>query len=255
MKVWKAFENRGNPHLNSAPEFVAGMECEIESVASRHDIGEYRATTDGSLRNSGIEFISSPLPKEPLLNAFSHLHQNIEYINPDEAFSQRTSIHVHVNCRSLETTQVKNMLLLYALYEPFFFALCEPQRRDNIHCVALSDTYLPGTYHADINALAHNWHKYTAFNIIPLREHGTVEFRHMQGTGDFELVTQWLNLLDNLWKMCQRVTLDNATLQDRLLLRNWFHILFGHCPQIMAMERDFDEIIENSLIDVKMAFV
>ena len=254
MKVWKIFENRGLPNLNTTPEFFAGMECEIESVSSRHDIGEWTATTDGSLRNNGLEFISKPLQKEPLLDAFSHLHQNIEYINEDEAFSQRTSIHVHVNCRSLDELQVKNMLYLYALYEPFFFALCEPQRRDNIHCVALTDTYLPSIYVHNLGALAGNWHKYTAFNLIPLREHGTVEFRHLQGTGDFELVSQWLNLLEKLWAACQQNMINVETLQDTALLKNWWRQLFSHCPQIMAMENEFETLTENSLIDVKLAF-
>lgn len=254
MKVWKLFENRGLPHLNTEASFIAGMECEIESVSSRHDIGVWNATTDGSLRNHGIEFISPPMQKDALLESFSHLHQHIEYVNPMECFSQRTSIHVHVNCRSLEDKQVKNMLLLYALFEPFFFSLVEPQRRDNIHCVALTDTYLPGTYHFDLNGLAHGWHKYTAFNILPLRTLGTVEFRHMQGTGDFELVTQWLTLLENLYTLCQRTSVDSETLSQPINLKMWWRHLFGHCPQIMAMEPEFHTTIENSLIDVKLAF-
>lgn len=242
--------------LDTASVFIAGMECEIESVANPNHLFEgFEVTEDGSLRNNGVEFISVPCPKGTLLANFCSLHEELAFNRKADAFSPRTSTHVHINCRPLEPEQVKTLVLLYALYENFFFAVCEPGRRNNIHCVPLTDTFLPELYKKDLKVLIGRWHKYTALNILPLGTLGTVEFRHMQGTDDAALIQEWLTVLENLWALAQRVSLSAENLSSEDLLRSWWLILFGHSPRIMALSPSFNNIIANSLLDVKMAFV
>ncbi len=256
MTVATAFNLSTNTELNFAREFYAGVECEIESVKNKEeDFEGFVATEDGSLRNYGVEFISIPLPKDELLSCFTNLHAEIEFYNSSEAFSPRTSTHVHINCRSLETEQVKNLILLYALYEDFFFAMCEQGRRDNIHCVPLSETFLPNVYAKPLEVLIEKWHKYTALNIIPLTMLGTVEFRHLQGTGDPELFKEWLTALDNLWTLCQTDKVTPETLTDERALKGWWKCLFGHSSRIMMLEPSFNNVIANNLLDVKFAFI
>jgi len=242
--------------LDTTTVFVAGMECEIESVANPNDqfLG-FVATDDGSLRNCGVEFISIPSTKPILLANFDKLHRELEFNCRADAFSPRTSTHVHINCRPLETHQVKTLVLLYALYEDFFFAMCAPGRRDNIHCVPLTETFLPEHYKRDLKYLVERWHKYTALNLLPLTSLGTVEFRHMQGTDDLALIQEWLTTLENLWALSQRITLSEENLSNEDILKSWWLMLFGHCPRIMALAPSFNNIIANSLLDVKMAFV
>lgn len=241
--------------LNTSMEFVAGIECEIESVANANDGFEgFEATEDGSLRNNGVEFISKPFPKAALLEHFGNLHDNLVFKNKEQAFSPRTSTHVHINCRSLEASQVRTLVLLYALYEEFFFAMCEHGRRDNIHCVPLTETYLTGHYNHDLKKLIAIWHKYTALNIIPLSKLGTVEFRHLQGTDNPVLLEEWLTALENLWLLAQREPLSGENLANEDVLRSWWYRLFGHVPRIMALSPSFNNIIANSLLDVKLAF-
>lgn len=256
MTIATVFNLSNNSELNLAREFYAGVECEIESVRNRNEEFEgFVATEDGSLRNNGVEFISIPLPKGELLQCFRNLHATIDYHNPLEAFSTRTSTHVHINCRSLETDSIKNLILLYALYENFFFALCEQGRRDNIHCVPLSETFLPKEYSKTLEYLIERWHKYTALNIIPLTKLGTVEFRHLQGTGDTKLFGEWLTALENLWQLCQTDKLSPETLVDERQLKTWWRSLFGHSQRIMMLEPSFSNIIANNLLDVKFAFI
>jgi len=242
--------------LNFCSQFTAGVECEIESVSNGGEgFKGFEATEDGSLRNHGVEFISVPLGKTELLDCFDNLHAEIEFFDKKDAFSPRTSTHVHINCRSLEASQVKTLILLYALYEDFFFAMCEPGRRDNIHCVPLTETYLTALYGKDLKLLVERWHKYTALNILPLKNLGTVEFRHLQGTGDSALLAEWLTTLENLWTMCQRESLSIETLSDEDTLKSWWYKLFGHSSRVMSLSPSFNNIIANSLLDVKFAFV
>jgi hypothetical protein len=256
MTIATVFGLNTNSSLNTARDFYAGVECEIESVRNRgDDFQGFVATDDGSLRNNGVEFISIPLPTEKLLHCFNKLHASIEYYNLSEAFSSRTSTHVHINCRSLEPAQIKTLILLYALYENFFFALCEPGRKDNIHCVPLSETHLPGWYNKELAFLIERWHKYTALNILPLTKLGTVEFRHLQGTGDTALFGEWLGALENLWKLCQTEVVSPETLTDERSLKDWWKRLFGHSPRIMMLEPSFTNVMANNLLDVKFAFI
>lgn len=250
MYSWKAHKNV----VNDA--FVAGMECEIESVKGIKDhVLNWDSTNDGSLRNNGIEFISLPMFRDGLVQSFKNLHAQIDYHNRNEAFTHRTSIHVHVNCRGLTAEQLKQFLLFYALYEEFFFAMVKPERKHNIHCVPLSQTYLPSRYARPIEQMINNWHKYTAFNMLPIKTLGTVEFRHMHGTADVELVSQWLKTIENMWLLCQSdaITQDNIT--EVAYIERWFDTIFADAPQILALKSSLHSIIEDNLLDVKFALV
>ena len=253
MNIAESFELNASV-LNAAQSFIAGVECEIESVRSQHDFPNFHATQDGSLRNNGIEFISVPLTKMDLLTSFNNLHASIEFYDREVAFSPRTSTHVHINCRALSTEQVRTLILLYALFEESFFAMTAPDRRTNIHCVPLTETYLPVHYHRSINHLVNRWHKYTALNIVPLAKLGTVEFRHLQGTGDPQLFGEWVNTLETLWKMCQRYVITDDFLLDAKRLKDVWQELFQHSPRVLSLAPAFEQLISNSLIDVKLAF-
>lgn len=241
--------------LNSVPHFMAGMECEIEAVYSKKDFPYFKVTEDGSLRNDGVEFISKPLTRTALNTAFRNLHASIQYTDKKVAFSPRTSTHVHINCRTLSDDQCRTLVLLYALFEEVFFSLVSPSRRGNIHCVPLTETYLPSKYALNINGMRQSWSKYTAINLVPLGSLGTVEFRHLQGTDDAALVEQWLLVLENLWTLAQRVRIDQASLQSKETIYNWFLCIFGDIPQAKALGPALFSIIENSLLDVKLSTI
>lgn len=241
--------------LSVTKEFIAGLECEIESVLSKKNMMGFHATNDGSLRNEGIEFISEPLPRDILMDSFKKLHAKIEYYNKSEAFSPRTSTHVHINCRMLTDTQVKTLMLLYALYEEFFFAMVDESRRGNIHCVPLTETVLTNYYGYDLNYICQRWHKYTALNLLPLQKLGTVEFRHMQGTNDEQLMSEWLAVLDNLWHLAQTTVITSTALSSKETLEHWFTTIFKPSPKIMALKPCLSEMTQNSLIDVKFSLV
>ena len=243
-------------HLNDVTTFLAGVECEIESINYVDcDIEPYfHAEADGSLRNNGVEYISIPLGREDLLDKFKNLHANIVYNNKKEAFSPRTSTHVHINVRQFDEAQLKQLVLFYALFEEFFFAMVDPVRRDNIHCVPLNETMIPQKYRTNALYMAKYWHKYTAFNMLPVAKQGTVEFRHLQGTDDDELLGRWLKTIENLWQLAQTdaITKENIVMTD--CHSRWFNKIFADAPEILALAPAMHNKIQNNLIDVKLAF-
>lgn len=234
-----------------APLFV-GLECEIESI--RHS-GEgdhlFKVTNDGSLRNHGLEFISNPISIDTAIPLFKELHGAIALHDADLAFSERTSIHVHVNCANIPQDEVKNIILMYALFEEFFFRLVHPDRRHNIHCVPLTETYLPVYYKSDLNTLVSKWHKYTALNIKPLTNLGTIEFRHMQGHNDEVLLDQWLGTINNLVQVARTNPINQMTLDGRNI-KDWFSKIFVH-SHLRLMDHLIPSVAFNSILDMKLA--
>jgi len=239
------------------PEFICGIEYEIEAVQAHGDVTKqfgFSLETDNSLRNSGIEYKTKPISFKDGLSSFEWLHKTISY-KKAEAFSDRTSIHVHVNIGNWSLEQAKKAVLLYALVEPLFFKFVGAKRENSIYCVPLNFTTLADQYHRDFVSLSQQgiWHKYTAFNILPVREFGTMEFRHLGGTGDFNTFTTWLTSLKNFYDFATGFDTDLTT-----------YLLNGGSPAQIARaaipllakpftDSQINEMCADNLIDVKLS--
>jgi hypothetical protein len=204
MKVCELFGLKSNSILDKAREVYYGVEYEIENIVdfTGEIHNEFAIITDGSLRNNGREFVTFPTSYKKQLFLFDLLHDPVNlYLGP-KPYTHRTSIHVHVNCRNLETVVVKNIIRAYILTERLFFRFVGPTRENSIFCVPLYNTLLNHLYNEKLSVMGQNWHKYTAFNLLRLMDLGTIEFRHLYGTGDKDVFTSWLteiNLLFNFF--------------------------------------------------------
>ncbi len=244
----------GIPSMVVGAGFIAGVELEIESIRTGGNLPSgWQMTEDGSLRNEGREFISPPLGREQLVSHFNLIHGSIKHYDEWPAFSERTSIHVHVNCLDLTPEQVKSIVLWYALFEPVIFAMCSPTRRNNIHCVGLDQTVLCESYKRTLPLFVQKWSKYTALNLLPLKTQGTMEFRHMEGHNDPAKFADWLKVLENLWTFGQTTPLKKSTLDNDDVLFA-FDTIFGGTP-IHAIRGSVLELVSDNLIDVKLALV
>ena len=237
--------------IKDSPLYV-GCEFEIENLMSSAGLlSSIAVTEDGSLRNNGREFITPAILIPEAIGLFKHLHDTLEY--GDEAFSERTSIHVHANCCNLFPQEVRNIVLLYALFEESFFSMVDKSRRENIHCVALTETYLPSSYRSNCNNMIGNWHKYTALNLKPLTTQGTMEFRHMHGHADIQLFTEWLGIIEALFLVGRTFKVTAKTLEETHL-KMLFDALFGNT----RLKDKWDtqrSMMDNQIIDVKLSTI
>lgn len=176
-------------------EELIGIEVEVENITfdTRNILNTWQVTEDGSLRNSGVEFITRPIPAFVAPAALQYLLKT--FLNNDCSFSQRTSVHVHLNAQDMDMTQVSYITALYMVFEPFLYNFVGRGRRRNIYCVPLADTRLPR--HQYENGLR-GWSKYTGLNLLPLGDHGTLEFRHMHGTTDVHKLCTWIDIITRL---------------------------------------------------------
>lgn len=255
-KVWGTYiSDTCYMYCASATTALFGTEYEIESVEDWKPTafaqGNIQITDDGSLRNNGKEFITVPLSFEQSLKGFDELRKSLKL--GDDPYSYRTSTHVHVNVMTMETIKLRQMVLLYALLEPVFFEYAGQARKQNIHCVPLNYTLLPKYYGMSLDKLIACWSKYTAFNLLPVKKYGTVEFRHLGGTGDRARYERWLCLINDLWDF----SMDTSPnwLRDSLYAgASWEDIRKQVLPSSVGLNPPATEI-RASLIDVKLAFV
>lgn len=246
----------GTPNFSNAP-LRFGTEYEIEDVADWNYngdwVGKYGISSeeDHSLRNSGKEFKTKPLTFQDSLDCFEALHSNLSL--GSDPYSERTSTHVHMNMGHFTEEQVKQLLLTYALYEPLFFSYVGMSRQESIFCVPLSYTSLPNHYAKPLAYLYEKWHKYTAFNLLPLHSFGTVEFRHLGGTGDFFKYERWLTAIKNLHNCIYVDKFDPLSfIKEGGNYIEHARNLFPMFTEGLSTEQ-IKTMLKDSLIDIKLA--
>jgi hypothetical protein len=240
-------------------EFICGCEFEIEDVINKYDVDKvFIVETDHSLRNNGWEFKTLPNTYNSTLELFKRLHTTLKL--GKEPFSDRTSIHVHVNVRELQLAEVRQLILTYALLEPLFFEFVGQTRKNSIFCVPLNYTYIPSLYHKSSIEMHKKWHKYTAFNIVPMGPFGdnvalgTVEFRHLYGTADEAVFSKWLSSIKELYTFIEQANGFDLLkhLEKGIALPT---LAMAVVPSLALAYSDsaINEMLKDTLLDVKLA--
>ena len=172
-----------------------GIEIETEGLKKTPETSNYwRWVADGSLRNNGVEFVSSPVASNNIDYALAEIE---EFCTRNKAVSSiRTSIHVHVNVGDFTLTQLYGIVGLYALFEPLFFRFQSKFRQNNPYCYPLLHL-CPKTVDISENM------KYCAFNLGPIPRQVSVEFRHADFSTDWLKNRRWIQLVCRLMKFAE----------------------------------------------------
>lgn len=179
-------------------EDAVGIEVEVENAQLKEQpYAIWRAERDGSLRNSGMEFISSPIHAKDAPHALTNLLEKA--LSGDCCFSPRTSVHVHFDCTGLDSGKVLDIAVMYCAFEQLFYRFVGRGRAKNIYCVPITESGLiVGAFRDTAKSVIHSWSKYTGMNLLPIESIGTMEFRHMHGTFDIRKLCIWIRLLCKL---------------------------------------------------------
>ena len=251
-----------------------GIEVEVEKVPPFPPIIGWNPTPDGSLRNNGMEFVSTPVRGQ---NVHYLLHSLMGHLKAGGAeFTERTSIHVHMNVRRLTIEQLVTLLITYIVVEKSIYRFIHKagfERSRNIFCVPLSESqhYLGVPYlvyllkQNEIGALVDSihdfWRKYSGLNLLPITTQGTVEFRQLGGTFDTNLILDWINIIQSLRTFALQTTLEQATrlifdLNTNSNYQNFLRMVFGQYADRMSpgYGEKFGEL-EAGIMNVKEAFM
>jgi hypothetical protein len=239
-----AFKKVAVPCAN--PEQIVGVELEVEGLVHSQEwyeeelSGIWQVKTDGSLRgrNNGnrvetnaLEFISKPARIKILIPELAEFFERTGI--KEENFTDRCSIHVHTNITDMDVQQVGTLFLIYSVVEDLLFrfvnyyGVADPRgkyRDTNIYCVPWNQCRMNADMVTkmfnDAEYVFRSWQKYTALNILPTRNIGTVEWRHMHGTANMEKLTLWLNMIGQIMKYAKEKKFEDVVTTIKELNNN-----------------------------------
>lgn len=266
------------PRLVDNSTYV-GMEIEIERVLKTSgilnlglDTPLWRNVEDGSLRNNGKEFVSLPIKGEHIklaLDVFNHTMDK-EKLCIGHEFTDRTSVHVHMNVRDMSVEHLSNMLMVYILVEPLLYSWTSIERGKGVFCVPISQSkdmqedlgnflskVSKGDFRNTFEPLT-SWQKYTGLNLLPIFNFGTIEFRHLYGTKDPEILITWLNIIFSMKRFAcankfeslkERICNINTTSEYSFIIRE----IFGELSHLLLIP-EIDKTLEETSILLKNIF-
>lgn len=193
-----------------------GIEVEVEK-SPRDEMAElppgWSAKIDDSLRNMGVEFVTEfgyrLVDASWLLNGLQKYIQKWRKEQPEFfEFNERTSVHVHIDIRKLSPDDLKNLIILYTLFEDSLFELAGEHRKHGVFCVPLRYVAMSELNQYSLTKFIVGWEKYCAMNLKRLRDFGTVEFRHMEGTCDYDRLFTWICILGRLVDVARTINTE-----------------------------------------------
>lgn len=221
-----------------SPDFpcLTGLEIEMENVWDTLDMRYWRIDQDGSLKDHGVELISYALDAEQMTLALEEFKQFLALPkNKKINFTHRCSMHVHLNARELTAKQLIGVVTTYIAVENLLFEMVSPDRQGNTYCFPLADTLVTKEIILKKN---NDDFKYSALNFSHLRDYGTLEFRHHNGTKNISEISKWLKVLYSIYNygskkpfedLCKEIYDLNTSSKYRDFIYNVFgphYILF-----------------------------
>jgi len=246
------------------PNLIVGLELEIEGwdVEKEALHRGFTFTSDGSLRGDSIEAITKPTYSKFVPHLLEGFYQHFEV--KQRNYSERCSTHVHVNCQNLTKHQLRNVCVLYQALERVLFAWIGEEREQNIFCIPWYQCNISNKFVykflSSTDDTVRRWQKYTALNLLPIREQGTIEFRHLEGTCDITRITAWLNIIGSIFKYACEVTYKElrATIANMNSVSNYgafVENVFGEYATLLTGLPAYKELLAMGIVDCKLLLV
>ena len=183
-----------------------GVEIEVEGVRLPHGVKGWRREADGSLRGeeSAEYVLNKPLTTEGLKVALKELAHQYERHDSRIDDTIRAGVHVHVNVQELDIIQLYNYLTLYFIFEELLTKFCGHTREGNLFCLRACDAEYTieqlrnAARKRKFGLLVSDELRYAAVNVKALGNYGSLEFRAMRSTKDFNIIQTWAEILVRL---------------------------------------------------------
>jgi hypothetical protein len=201
---------------------VVGIEIEVEgnkfpkspglehthSPAPVPGLTWWHYVKDGSLRGAdNAEYVlANPVQFEQVPEALEELTKALADFGSVLDDSNRTSVHVHLNCQRWHMNRVASFIALYLCFEEVLTEWCGEHRVGNLFCLRGRDapgslTKIKRFIQTDGDTeLPDNLH-YAGLNANALAKLGSLEVRSLRGPTDFSIIQQWVSVLERLYNL------------------------------------------------------
>ena len=248
----------------SNPNLIVGVELEIEGWNDDNP-KEYKGfvfEVDNSLRNNGVEAVTLPMFSKYVPNLLTNFFKTFGIT--ENNYSHRCSTHVHINAQNLHVEQVRSICVLYQALERVILSYVGNDRDNNIFCVPwhqcnISQDFV-NKFTQDLNLTTRSWQKYTALNILPLRDRGTLEFRHLEGTCNVARITEWINLIGCIVRYATEVSYETIveTIVNMNTVSNYgafVEHIFREFSTALTTLPEYEENLALGVVDCKLCLV
>ena len=250
------------------PPNEIGLEIEMEGRLSELPFRyrNWRTQGDGSLRGNEYEaaeyVLRRPIPRKDAKEAIQQLYHTMHDLDFTLNPSERCGIHVHFNISTESCKNVFNFMLLYYLFEDILVNWCGTSRRGNNFCLRLSDSsfilnrvlalYKDNSFN-NISTLFSRDYRYAALNLNSISKFGSLEFRALQTTKDFNIkLPLWLDILFKIQDYATNNDIVNIFINDldEDLLKKFPKIVFGNLLVNLKCE-SFEEMLNTGYFNVR----
>lgn len=203
---------------------LIGVEVEVEGAGLPNRLLGFNVVKEGSLRQvmgeEGKEYVfRSPVPVKQGLDLLDNLATLLYSGEKIVQFSNRTSVHVHVNVTDLTIPEWFTYLFLWVLYEDALINFCGNERKGNLFCLSSRDAeglmFALEKFAQERNTAHLNDEiRYCAVNTAATAKYGSVEFRSMRGTLDMDVLGPWISTLISLRDKAQEIGSPNKLIEQ-----------------------------------------
>jgi hypothetical protein len=179
-----------------------GIEVEVEGAGVHNMAAKgWNTVGDGSLRGESAEFVlRRPIARK---NTREYLYRLHKALNDSKAISQsdRTGVHVHINCQQLNFEETLKFILLFLILEPLLVNYCGEDREGNLFCLrskdaeAMMNVLHQAAVNGSFRTMQRREWRYAALNITALQKYGSVEFRSLGTPQDVREIEDWVFIL------------------------------------------------------------
>lgn len=248
-----------------APTTFVGVEIELEQVKYRGDLtnSTWKSVEDGSLKENGREFVSTPIPVKYMEVELRRLFNSILSCH----ISVRCSTHIHLNVRDFTLQELEKFMMLYLIFERSLYRF-SGDRWNNNFCVPVQafPHYLIKFFtHIKEGGILEEWRKYYGLNISPIfggesSRIGTIEFRQMEGMSTVEHIMDWINLIVSLKIAAKSIQYDDliehVNTMNTTSAYTWLATqVFKFSSDLIIKQPTFKEDVEGCITKLKQIII
>jgi|SRR5215217_3856554 len=185
-----------------------GIEIEVEGkkLPTRLNSDIWRVETDGSLKAAeAYEYVTPhPLSMSGVKASLDYLSESYRACRTVVDESIRAGVHVHMNVQDWNIKQVVTFSTIYYILEDLLMKWCGPDREGNLFTLRTRDAeyvlfrLIRSLKEKNLKYLKDDIIRYSSLNYCSLFKYGSLEFRGMRGTGDLDIIYEWVEIINEL---------------------------------------------------------